>query len=440
MNSAIKKSRHPLQWVPSLYFAEGLPYAVVSVMAAIMYKKMGISNEAITYWISIIGFAWVFKPLWSPFLEVIRSKKAVVIAFQALGGVTLIMTAYTLRLPGFFTISMSLLALAAFCSATHDVAADGLYIENLSTHEQSVYSGWQGAFWNGGKLFVLGGLVALAGYLESTMGVMQGWSIALALPGAILLILAAYHMWAMPPIKTITEQDISIHFIARTMKSVLITFFSKPGIWQAILFIILFRAGEGQIQTVGRLFLVEARDTGGLGLTTTQMGVAYGTFATVAFIVGSIFGGYFAAWRGLRKSMVIMILAMNVPNLTFWFLSAYLPTNIYVITSILSLEMLGYGFGFVGLTLYMMQVVAPGKYPTAHYALATGIMQLGLLLSQMVSGKIQEVLGYHNFFIWGVLCCLPVLIMALVVKIDVKEKGGIDEVTSTTLEAASSDS
>ncbi len=439
MNSAIKKSRHPLVWVPSLYFAEGLPYAVVSIMAAIMYKKMGISNAEITYWTSLIGFAWVFKPLWSPFLEIVRSKKAVIIAFQVLGGLTLLATAYSLRLPGFFTVSIALLALAAFSSATHDIAADGLYIENLSTHEQALYSGWLGTFWNGGKLFVQGGLVWLAGHFEATLGVTQGWQVVMALPGAVLLALAAYHMWAMPPIKTITTQDISIHFVARTLKNVLIDFFKKPSIWVSILFIILFRAGEGQVQTVGRLFLVEARETGGLGLSTADMGIAYGV-SSVAFMVGSIFGGYFAAWRGLKKSMVVLILVMNVPNLTFWFLSAYLPTNFYLITAVLSLEMLGYGFGFVGLTLYMMQVVAPGKYPTAHYALATGIMQLGFLLSQMVSGDIQEKFGYHNFFIWGVLCALPVLIMALVVKIDVKEKGGIDEETSTTLEAASSDS
>jgi PAT family beta-lactamase induction signal transducer AmpG len=427
VTSPHKKIRHPLVWVPSLYFAQGLPYAVVSTMALFMYKKMGVPNTQITEWLALLGMAWVVKPLWSPFLEVIKSKKAVVILFQVVGGFSLLATAYTLRLPGFFTASIACLALTAFSSATHDIASDGSYIENLSTHEQSLYSGWQGAFWNGGKLLVRGGLVWLAGQLESTLSVDEVWAVVMAIPGCILLVLAVYHTWAMPSVRTVVTQSVSVQFIATTMLDVIITFFKKPGIWLAVAFIILFRAGEGQVQTIGNLFLIEARATGGLGLSTSEVATVYGTFGTVAFIAGSILGGYFAAWRGLKKAMFLMILAMNVPNLTFWYLSAYLPTNIYLITGILSFEMLGYGFGFVGLTLYIMQVVAPGKYPTAHYALGTGIMQLGFLLFQWKSGAIQEWMGYHNFFIWGVVSALPVLIMSLLVKIDVKEKGSLVE-------------
>jgi PAT family beta-lactamase induction signal transducer AmpG len=231
-------------------------------------------------------------------------------------------------------------------------------------------------------------------------------------------------MWIMPPIKKITTQDVSIEFVAKTMADVIMEFLRKPGIWVAILFIILFRAGEGLVQPIGRLFLIEPREAGGLGLTTEQMGIAYGTFATVAFIGGSILGGYFSAWRGLRRStMFIMIVMMNVPNLTFWYLSAFLPTDIYFITAILSFEMFGYGFGFVGLTLYMMQVIAPGKYPTAHYALCTGIMQLGFLLFQWKSGEFQTAVGYHDFFIWGVAAAVPVLLMSVMVSMKVKEKG-----------------
>jgi PAT family beta-lactamase induction signal transducer AmpG len=239
------------------------------------------------------------------------------------------------------------------------------------------------------------------------------------------LALAAYHWVMIPSRKNDAEQNVSMRYVATTLIDVIRTFFQKSGIWMAIAFTILFRAGEGQLQAVGRLFLIEARDHGGLGLTTSEVGIAYGTFATLAFIGGSIFGGYFADRRGLKKSMFIMILAMNVPNLTFWYLSAFLPTNIYLITAVLSIEMLGYGFGYTGLILYMMQVIAPGKYPTAHYALATGIMALGFNVFQMYAGRIQESLGYHNFFIWCVASALPVLILSLIVKIDVKEKTAI---------------
>ena len=436
MNVASNQRRHPLLWVPSLYFAQGLPFAVVAIMAGFMYKKMGISNEEIAYWTGLLGFAWVVKPLWSPFLEVIRSKKAIVILFQAFGGIFLLSTALLLKLPGFFTLTIAMLTLVAFSSATHDIAADGLYIENLSKYQQSIYSGWLGAFWNGGKLFVQGGLVYLAGELEAKVGITQAWSIAMAVPGAIMLALATYHIWAMPPAKAITIQDVTISFVARTMQDVIVTFFQKPGIWMSVAFIILFRAGEGQVQTIGRLFLLEGRATGGLGLSTSDVGIAYGTFGTLAFIGGSILGGYFAAWRGLKKSMFLLILAMNVPNLTFWYLSAYLPTDFYMITGILSVEMFGFGFGFTGLILYIMQVVAPGKYTTAHYALGTGIMQLGLVLFQMVSGRIQAFLGYHDFFIWGVVSALPVLVLSLIVALPGKPENTEDGKTDETPEAA----
>jgi PAT family beta-lactamase induction signal transducer AmpG len=408
--------RNPLIWVPSLYFAQGLPFAVVAVMAQFMYAKLGVSNVEISFWTNLLGGAWVIKPLWSPFLELLSSKKRIVVAFQLVGGVSMLACAVALHLPAFFFLSIAALALVAFASATHDIAADGSYIANLSNHQQALYSGWQGAFWNGGKLFVLGGVLALAGYLEPRIGVANAWSTAMLVPGAILIALACYHMWAMPT-RIEARSNLTMRAAADTTLDVVLTFFKKPGIWLAICFIILFRAGEGQVQTIGRLFLLDAEKNGGLGLSTTDLSIAYGTFATVAFIVGSIVGGYFAAWRGLKKSMFFMILAMNAPNLTFLYLNVYHPTDLYSISAVLSVEMFGYGFGFPALMLYIMQVVAPGKYPTAHYALGTGIMQLGLIAFGMMSGKIQSWLGYHDFFIWCVVSAIPVLILSLIAPI-----------------------
>lgn len=431
MNLKQTLRNHPLGWVPTLYFAQGLPFAVVLVMTFTMYQKLGIPNEQITKWTALLGTAWIFKAAWSPFLELVKSKKAVVVGCQLISGALLVGTALVLPLPGFFIFSIGLLSLVAFGSATHDIAADGLYIENMTKHQQSIYSGWLGAFWNGGKLFVTGGLVTLAGVLEQTMSAAATWSIVTAIPGVILIALAFYHMWAMPPLHKITKDDVSIGFIARTLKDVTIEFFKKPGIWVAILFIILFRAGEGQVQTIGRLFLTESVEKGGLGMSTYDFGLAYGTVGSITFIAGSILGGYFAAWLGLRKSMFLLILAMNLPSITFWYLSAYLPTNFYVIATAIGIESFGYGFGFVGVILYIMQVVAPGKYPTAHYALGTGIMQLGLVIFTGISGDIQKWLGYHNFFIWGLVAAVPVLIMSLVVKLDDKSE---DNKTETARE------
>jgi PAT family beta-lactamase induction signal transducer AmpG len=422
VTSATSTRRHPLVWIPTLYFAQGLPFAVVAVMAGIMYKKLGASNEDIAYWPNLIGFAWVVKPLWSPFLELAGSKKKVVVLFQIIGGCAILACAATLHLPAFFALSIAIFALVAFSSATHDIASDGSYIANLSKHQQALYSGWLGAFWNGGKLFVLGGLLNLAGYLEIPLGITNAWSVALLIPGALLIALGFYHMWAMPTPAPRPKSDLTIGSVATTTKNVVLDFFKKPGIWLSICFIILFRAGEGQVQTMGRLFLLDAAKDGGLGLTTSELGIAYGTVATLGFIIGSIGGGYFAAWRGLKKSMFLMILAMNVPNLTFLYLNVFHPTDLMTITAILSVEMFGYGFGFPALMLYIMQVVAPGKYSTAHYALGTGVMQLGFVLFSMMSGKIEKYLGYHDFFIWCVLSAIPVLILSLIVPIPSKEE------------------
>jgi len=414
--------RHPLVWVPTLYFAQGLPFAVVVIMSAVMYKKMGVSNEDIAYWPNFLGLAWAFKPLWSPFLELAGSKKKVVVAFQIICGACLIACASVLQLKNFFLPSLILLGLVAYSSATHDIASDGSYIANLSKQQQAMYSGWLGAFWNGGKLFVQGGLIIMAGHLEQQIGVPSAWSTVLLLLGAVLIGLGLYHSWAMPTPPSIKRAELTASAVAATTKDVVIEFFKKPGIWWAICFIILFRAGEGQVQTMGRLFLLDPVAVGGLGLTTEQLGIAYGTVATLAFIVGSIVGGYFAAWLGLKRSMFIMILAMNVPNLTFLYLNIVHPTDIYTISTVLSVEMFGYGAGFPALMLYIMQVVAPGKYSTSHYALGTGIMQLGFILFSMMSGKIEAWLGYHNFFIWCMLSAIPVLVMSLIVPIPSKEE------------------
>lgn len=420
MTTEKNNSRSPISWVPSLYLAEGLPFFAVALVAGLMYKSLGVSNEDIAYWTGAIGFAWVFKPLWSPFLEAARSKKFLVVCFQLIGGVSLGLVALSMQLPNYFAISIALLGVVAIASATHDIAADGLYIASLSNKQQAAYAGWQGAFFNAAKFISLGGLVILAGHLEKSMPPAQAWAIIFGLLGAMLIGLGLYHSWSLPNTKQ-EESKQSMHSIYTTTVDVVIEFFKKPGIWLAILFIILFRTGEGQIQTIGPLFLKELKSNGGLGLSNEQVGLVYGTAGTIAFLAGSILGGYFTSWLGLRRALPWLIIAMNFPNVSFFFLSTTMPESLLIIGSALSIEMFGYGFGFVGLILFMMQVVAVGKYQTAHYALATGVMQLGLVIPKMISGKIQTMLGYHHFFIWVLLSALPVLFLCRFLKIKDQE-------------------
>lgn len=410
MTTEKNNSRSPISWVPTLYLAEGLPFFAVALVAGLMYKSLGVSNEDIAYWTGAIGFAWVFKPLWSPFLEAARSKKFLVVCFQLIGGVSLGLVALSMQLPNYFAVSIALLGVVAIASATHDIAADGLYIASLSNKQQAAYAGWQGAFFNAAKFISLGGLVILAGHLEKSMPPAQAWAIIFGLLGAMLIGLGIYHSWSLPNTKQ-EESKQSMHSIYTTTVDVVIEFFKKPGIWLAILFIILFRTGEGQIQTIGPLFLKELKANGGLGLSNEQVGLVYGTAGTIAFLAGSILGGYFTSWLGLRRALPWLIIAMNFPNISFFFLSTTMPESLLIIGTSLSIEMFGYGFGFVGLILFMMQVVAVGKYQTAHYALATGVMQLGLVIPKMISGKIQTMLGYHNFFIWVLISALPVLFL-----------------------------
>ncbi len=418
---APRAHRHPLAWVPTLYLAQGLPFFSVALVAGLMFKSMGVPNEQIARWTGVLGLAWVFKALWSPFLELAASKKRVVVVLQIAGGIALAALALALQLPAWFALAIGLLAVVSLASSTHDIAADGLYIANLSARQQAAYAGWQGAFFNGAKFLSLGGLVILAGFLEQRIGPPAAWATVFGLLGALLAGLGLYHVWALP--ETVrTAAGASVRGTAAVLADVVRAFFAKPGIWMGIVFILLFRLAEGQVQTIGPLFLRDARAAGGLGLSTQEVGAIYGTAGTAAFLVGSILGGWFTSRVGLKRAMPVLILAMNVPNLVFWYLGEMQPAHLGLVMAALSAEMFGYGFGFVGMILFIMQVIAPGRYQTAHYALGSGFMQLGLVLSKVVSGDIQQLLGYRHFFLWVVLSALPVLVLTRFVNMTALEE------------------
>jgi PAT family beta-lactamase induction signal transducer AmpG len=415
IHSAASKARNPATWVLSLYFLQGLPFFMVNVVAGLMLKSLGVSNEDITRWTGLLGLAWVFKPLWSPLLELAPSKKWMVIAFQGTGAVALGLIALSLNLPNFFVLCIAMLAVASIASASHDIVCDGLYIATLNGKQRAVWAGWLGTCFNGSKLFAMGGLVILAGHLEKSAGPVVAWATVFAIAALTMAVLAGYHVWALPDTRKTIE--IGATEVSGALGDVIRSFFQLKGVWTAIAFILLFRAGESQVQAMGPLFMKDARELGGLGMATTDVGLSYGTAGTLAFLAGSIASGYFTAWLGLRRAMLWLLLAMNLPNLAFYLLAMFQPTDLWSISLAVSLETFGYGFGFVAVILFMMQFVAKSKYQTAHYAIATGFMALGYVIFKSISGDIQKMIGYQHFFLWVLLSAVPVFLMMRILPI-----------------------
>ena len=420
MENERPESVRPARWVPTVYFAEGLPFVTIGTVSVLMYKSMGLSDTQIAFWTTLVMWPWTLKPLWGPLLEMFKTKKHFVVATQFIGGVGFGLVALTLPLDGFFKYSLALFAIIAFDGATHDIATDGVYINVLSEKLQAKYVGWQGASYNVAKIFSQGGLVYLAGQLENSIGVVHAWMVVMGVFACIFILLSFYHAKVLPSGGAATQVK-SLREVAATFVDVLKSFFQKKFILWGIAFMILYRFAEGQAIKIVPLFLKAARDNGGLGLTTSEIGIFYGTFGAVAFVVGSILAGYFIAGRGLRKALFVLCCFFNIPFAVYAFLAITQPTNLYVIGAAVVCEYFGYGFGFVGLTLYMMQQIAPGRYKMAHYAFATGIMNLGMMIPSMLSGVVSDWLGYKDFFIWVMVATIPSFLVTWLVPFRITE-------------------
>jgi len=411
ISKAKKSVFHPALWVPTLYTAEGLPFVMVNVVAVLMYKSLGFKDAEIAFFTSLVTVPWAIKPLWGPLVEMFRTKKAFVLATETGGGICFGLLAMSLHLPGFFTWTLIFFALIAINSAVHDTAADGVYVTTLSNKQQAQYVGWQGAFYNIGKILSQGGFVWVAGTLENRYGPVTAWTIAMGGFGILMGVLALWHLVFLPSGARIKTDKSGW----RTFFDVILTFFQKKYIVWGILFLVLYRFAEGQAIKIVPLFMRAGREAGGLGLSTQDIGLMYGVFPPIAFILGSLVAGYFTAGRGLRKSLLTLCAGFNIPFAVYLVLALLQPTNLPLITGLVSLEYLGYGFGFIGLQLFMMQQIAPGPYRTAHYAFATSIMNLGFLLPSAVSGFLSDRLGYHEFFIWVMLATIPSFLVAWLV-------------------------
>jgi MFS transporter, PAT family, beta-lactamase induction signal transducer AmpG len=400
------KQRHPAFWVPTVYFGMGLPFVAIAAASALMYKNMGISDAQIAFWTSLIMLPWTLKPLWGPVLEMFKTKKHFVVATQFCTGTLFILVAFSLPLSHFFQYSIALLALVAFSGATHDIAGDGVYLNALTPKLQAQYIGWQGAFYNIAKILSGGALVYLAGQLEIKLGITKAWMSVMGIYGAIMIVLGIYHIKILPTGGSASNVS-SLKEGFETLGDVIKTFFQKKKIAWGIAFIILYRFAEGNAIKIAPLFFKATREQGGLGLTTSEIGVIYGVFGAAAFVLGSIIAGYFVSAKGLKKSLFTLCCFFNIPFAVYAFLAITQPTNLYVIGSAVFLEYFGYGFGFVGLMLFMMQQIAPGKYKMSHYAFASGIMNLGFMIPSMLSGYISDLVGYKHFFIWVLIATIP---------------------------------
>ena len=413
-----------------------------------MFKGLGVEDKLITFWTSLILLPWTLKPLWSPFLELFKTKKFFVIATQLITGITFGLVAFSLQLPHFFSIAIGLLAVIAFSGATHDIACDGVYMSELSTSDQAKYIGWQGAFYNIAKIVATGGLVYLAGYLiemysaGATDGVAvlaanrKSWMIILAAMCVVMVVLGIYHMFMLPSGgSAAVQKKRSVHETATELVNVLLDFFSKRHIVYYIFFIILYRFAEGFVMKIVPLFLKAGRDMGGLGLSEKEIGLYYGTYGAAAFVLGSLLAGYYISARGLKKTLFSLCCIFNIPFMVYALFAAFQPENGILICSGIIFEYFGYGFGFVGLTLFMMQQVAPGKHQMAHYAFASGIMNLGVMIPGMLSGWVCETLGeffnkpggYEPFFIFVLIATIPAFLITYFVPFKYKGDGTLIE-------------
>ena len=419
MMETTPKQISPWRWIPTLYFGQGIPYVVVMTLSVIMYKNLGLSNTDIALYTSWLYLPWVIKPLWSPVVDMFKTKRYWIVALQLVIGASLALVALTIPTAHFFQITLAVFWLMAFSSATHDIAADGFYMLALKQHEQAAFVGVRSTFYRIAMIAGQGGLVFLAGEISAQTGnVALAWSIIFFILAGMFITLFVYHRFVLPvpasdqPLLHDGQTDVVAGFV-----STFTAFFKRPDIFVVLAFLLLFRFGEAQALKLVAPFLLDPTGKGGLALTTSQVGLVYGTIGVLALTLGGLLGGYAISRHGLKRWIWPMLLSVHLPNLAFVFLAYALPSNVYVIATAIAVEQFGYGFGFAAYLLFMI-MVADGAHKTAHYAICTGFMALGMMLPGMASGWIQEQLGYQHFFIWVCIATLPSLIVTAFVKID----------------------
>ena len=417
------KKINPWSWIPTLYFAEGLPYVAVMTVAVIMYKRLGLSNTEIALYTSWLYLPWVIKPLWSPFVDLIKTKRTWIVAMQGLIAAGFAGIAFSIPTDYYLQVTLAFFWLLAFSSATHDIAADGFYMLGLTSGEQSFFVGIRNIFYRFASIFGQGVLVMFAGWLEtgaifpSTAGnIPLAWSITFYLLAGIFIGLALYHKFILPrPASDSRQEGLTARTLINDFLFTFQTFFQKKNLGFMFFFLLTYRLGESQLVKIASPFLLDASDKGGLELPTATVGMIYGTIGVIALLVGGILGGVVVSRDGFKKWIIPMALAINLPDLLYVFLAAATPDSTWMVIVSVAIEQLGYGFGFTAYMLYLIYI-ADGKHKTAHYAIGTGFMALGMMLPGMMAGWIQETIGYTNFFIWVCICTIPGIIASVMIQ------------------------
>ncbi|MFL1683822.1 MULTISPECIES: MFS transporter [Bacteroidales] len=412
----------PWKWIPSLYFAQGIPYVTVMTIAVIFYKRMEISNTDIALYTSWLYLPWVLKPLWSPFIDILKTKRWWIISMQILIGAGLAGVAFCIPASLFFQATLAFFWLLAFASATHDIAADGFYMLALNSHEQSLYVGIRNTFYRIAMISGQGLLIMLAGILEiHTENISLAWSITFFILSGIFIMICLYHKYILPypPEDKVSGNIYTAKTIWKEFLQTFISFFKKKEIVSGLFFMLTFRLSESQLLKLASPFMLDPKEAGGLELTTGEVGLVYGTVGVLALTIGGIIGGIVASRQGLKFWLWPMTLAITLPNLVYVYLSYLQPNNLILINSAVAIEQFGYGFGFTAYMLYMISF-ANGKHKTAHYAICTAFMALGMMLPGMIAGWLQDMIGYKQFFIWVMICTLPAYLSVAFLKVDPK--------------------
>ena len=437
-----RKGLNGFRWIPTLYFAEGIPYFIVNSISVIMFTNMGMSKGDMAMYTSLLYLPWVIKPLWSPFVDILKTKRWWIVAMQVLMSIAFAAAAFSLPHPSpetagsgstpvsLFTMTLVLFWITAFASATHDIAADGFYMLALDTKDQSFFVGIRSTFYRLSSIFGQGILVVVAGLLETRLGdVPQAWFWTLLACSLIFSAITIYHVFMLPRPAADAPRgrdDVngvqassgrSVWSVFREFGHTFRTFFMKPQVGIALLFMLLYRLPEAFLVKMMNPFLLDSVEKGGLGLSTEMVGLVYGTVGVAALTVGGIIGGIAASVWGLKKSLWPMALSLTLPCLAFVFLGAFQPSDIWIIACCVLLDQFGYGFGFTAYMLYLIYY-SDGEYRTSHYSLCTAFMAMSMMLPGMVAGYLQESLGYYHFFWMVIACCLVTVAVTFMVKVD----------------------
>lgn len=407
-----------MRWIPTLYFAEGIPYAIVMTVAVVMYKRLGLDNESVALYTSWLYLPWVLKPFWSPIVDTLRTKRWWIVVMQCLIGVSMAGIAFTINGPSYVQWTLAFFWLLAFNSATHDIAADGFYMLALSTQEQALYVGIRSTFYRIALVSAQGLLIMFAGIMEIyTRQPKTAWAYTFALGALLFFLLFAYHLVVLPRVKKDDDRTPSLRGVVKQLGLTFATFFTKPGIITALAFMLLYRLPEALLTKICPMFLLDGYDKGGLGLSTSEIGLVQGTIGVIGLTLGGILGGILVMRNGLKRWLWPMVLSISLPNAVYIYMAYFQSESLTVIGSCVFVEQLGYGFGFTAYMMYLLYF-SRGAFETAHYAFCTLFMALGMMLPGMGAGWLEEHIGYLNFFIVVMLLIPVTFLVSYFIKVD----------------------